>query len=341
MKAKSRIAITGGAGYIGAHTAVQLMEAGFEVLIIDNLSRSDTTLLEGIASITGKQVPFFRVDCTHFDALDTVFSEQEVDAVIHFAAYKAVGESVAKPLDYYENNILSLTTILRVMQKHTVSKLIFSSSCTVYGQPDSVPVTERTPIKPANSPYGATKQMCERILQDVPQLSIVSLRYFNPIGAHPSGLIGELPIGAPNNLVPYIAQTASGLRSAVTIFGSDYQTPDGTCIRDYIHVTDLADAHVRALEYLSKSERHSSIHFFNVGTGEGHSVKEVIELFQEVNNLTLTVLEGPRRAGDVEKIFADPNLAFERLNWKPRFTLKEALQHAWQWEKRIHTKEKS
>lgn len=338
-----KIAITGGAGYIGAHTAVQLMEAGFEIVIIDNLSRSDTTLLNGIEAITGRPVSFYQIDCTNLEQLDTVFSENSVDGVIHFAAYKAVGESVAKPLDYYENNILSLTTLLRVMQKHKVKKLIFSSSCTVYGEPEAVPVTEQSPIKPANSPYGATKQMCERILQDVqPQgLSIISLRYFNPIGAHPSGLIGELPLGTPNNLVPFITQAASGIRSAITIFGDNYNTPDGTCVRDYIHVTDLADAHVSALHYLSTPEGCNSIHFFNVGTGEGHSVKELIQQFQEVNDLTLSVVVGPRRPGDVEKIFADPRLAFDCLQWKPRFTLKDSLKHAWQWEKKIRNKENS
>lgn len=342
MNKNRRIVVTGGAGYIGAHTVVQLLEADYEIVVIDNLSRSDTTLLDGIARITGKSAPFHKVDCTHFADLDKVFSENAIDAVIHFAAYKAVGESVAKPLDYFENNILSLTTLLRVMQKHKVEKLIFSSSCTIYGEPDTVPVTERSPIKPANSPYGATKQMCERILQDVqPQgLSAISLRYFNPIGAHPSGLIGELPLGAPNNLVPFITQTASGIRSTITIFGDDYNTPDGTCVRDYIHVTDLADAHVKALEYLSTKEGHNNLHFFNIGTGEGRSVKELIEQFQEVNNLTLPVVIGPRRPGDVEKIYADPQLAFDHLQWKPRFTLKDSLKHAWQWEKNIRNIEK-
>jgi UDP-glucose 4-epimerase len=337
MSGKSRIVITGGAGYIGAHTAVQLIESGFEVIVIDNLSRSDTTLLKGIEGITGRTPSFYEIDCADYQAMDKVFSENSIDAVIHFAAYKAVGESVAKPLDYFENNILTLTTLLRVMQKHNVEKLIFSSSCTVYGEPDTVPVTERSPIKPANSPYGATKQMCERILQDVqPQgLSVVSLRYFNPIGAHPSGLIGELPLGIPNNLVPFITQTASGVRSTLTIFGNDYNTSDGTCVRDYIHVTDLAEAHVRALQYLSTPEGRKDLHFFNVGTGEGHSVRELIEQFQEVNNLSLSVVVGPRRPGDVEKIYADPRLAFDRLQWRPRFTLKDSLKHAWQWEKRI------
>ncbi len=342
MSKKPIIAITGGAGYIGAHTAVQLIESGFEIVIIDNLSRSDTTLLKGIEKITGKNPSFYEIDCSDYKKLEKVFSENSIDAVIHFAAYKAVGESVAKPLDYFENNILSLTTLLRVMQKHKVEKLIFSSSCTVYGEPDVIPVTEHSPIKPANSPYGATKQMCERILQDVqPQgLSVVSLRYFNPIGAHPSGLIGELPMGTPNNLVPFITQTASGIRSAVTIFGNDYSTADGTCVRDYIHVTDLADAHVRALAYLSTEEGRNGLHFFNIGTGEGHSVKELIEQFQEVNNLTLPVVIGPRRPGDVEKIYADTHLAFDRLQWKPRFTLKDSLKHAWQWEKNIRNIEK-
>lgn len=342
MSKKPIIAITGGAGYIGAHTAVQLIESGFEIAIVDNLSRSDKTLLNGIEKITGKTPSFYEIDCTDLQEVDKVFSENSIDAVIHFAAFKAVGESVAKPLDYFENNILSLTTLLRVMQKHRVEKLIFSSSCTVYGEPDSVPVTEHSPIKPANSPYGATKQMCERILQDVqPQgLSVISLRYFNPIGAHPSGLIGELPLGTPNNLVPFITQTASGIRSTITIFGNDYNTPDGTCVRDYIHVTDLADAHVKALEYLSTQEGRNNLHFFNIGTGEGSSVKELIEQFQDVSNIILPVIIGPRRPGDVEKIYADPQLAFDRLQWRPRFTLRDSLKHAWQWEKNFRNREK-
>lgn len=341
IKPNSVIAVTGGAGYIGSHTVVQLLEAGNKVIIIDNFSRSDKTLLAGLKEITGTEVPFYQVDCTHEHDLDRVFAENKIDAVIHFAAYKAVGESVAKPLDYYDNNIFSLTTLLRSMLKSGVKNLIFSSSCTVYGEPDSVPVTEQSPTKPANSPYGATKQMCERILEDVVALGInaVSLRYFNPIGAHPSGLIGELPLGTPNNLVPFITQSAAGVRGALTIFGHDYNTPDKTCVRDYIHVTDLADAHVKALQFIG-SDKNNGLHVFNVGTGVGCSVLEVIQTFESINAIKINYNLGERRPGDVEKVYADPTLAFEKLKWRPKYSLKEALQHAWQWEVNFRRKEK-
>jgi UDP-glucose 4-epimerase len=286
-------------------------------------------------------IPFYEVDCTNFNALDKVFSENSFDAVIHFAAYKAVGESVSKPLDYYENNILSLTTLLRVMAGHSVRNLIFSSSCTVYGEPDVIPVTEQSPVKPASSPYGATKQMCERILEDAKVYGIqtVSLRYFNPIGAHPSGLIGELPIGTPNNLVPFITQSAAGIRGALTIFGNDYSTPDGTCIRDYIHVVDLADAHVKSLDFVRQQKAASGFHVFNVGTGQGTTVLELVNTFEEVNRVKLNYSFGPKRPGDVEKVYADPSVAFKNLNWNPKFSIKEALQHAWQWELRLRNKQ--
>jgi len=341
MAKKAKIAVTGGAGFIGSHTVVQLVEAGYGVVIVDNLSRSDRTLLDGISRITKTTVPFYEVDCTDTKALDKVFSENKFDAVIHFAAYKAVGESVSKPLDYYENNIVSLTSLLRVMIKHEVGNLIFSSSCTVYGEPDVIPVTELSPIKPANSPYGATKQMCERILEDAQAYGIqaVSLRYFNPIGAHPSGLIGELPIGSPNNLVPFITQSAAGLRGALTIFGNDYNTSDGTCIRDYIHVVDLADAHVKAINFVKNQTQPSGFHVFNVGTGQGTTVLQLVKEFEEVNGVKLNYSYGPKRPGDVEKVFADPTVAFESLQWKPKFTTREALQHAWQWELKLRKKQ--
>ncbi len=336
MSIRKRIAVTGGAGYIGSHTVVQLVEAGYDVLIIDDLSRSDQRLLDGLKNLLGITIPFRKVDCRNYNALAEIFSNNRIDAVIHFAAFKAVGESVEKPLDYYENNLFSLTSLLRCMQSHKVSKLIFSSSCTVYGEPDTVPVNEQAAIKKANSPYGATKQMCERILEDIEVLGIdvVSLRYFNPIGAHPSALIGELPLGTPNNLVPYITQTAIGLRNQLTIFGDDYPTPDGTCVRDYIHVTDLADAHVKALDFINQNLGN---HIFNVGTGFGVSVKELVNQFEEVNQIKLNYKIGSRRPGDVAKVFADANLAFNVLRWKPRFTIKDALQHAWHWEKRIRS----
>lgn len=342
IKTNSVIAVTGGAGYIGSHTVVELLKAGNKVIIIDNLSRSDRTLLVALKEITGTEVPFYQVDCTNETDLNKVFAENKIDAVIHFAAYKAVGESVAKPLDYYENNLFSLTTLLRVMQKRGVENLIFSSSCTVYGEPDSVPVTEQSPTKPANSPYGATKQMCERILEDVVAQGInaVSLRYFNPIGAHPSGLIGELPLGTPNNLVPFITQSAAGVRGPLTIFGNDYNTPDNTCIRDYIHVSDLADAHVKSLEFIFEKE-NKGLHVFNVGTGIGCSVLEVIQTFEQVNQVKINYEFGERRPGDVEKVYADPTLAFEKLKWRPKYTLGDALQHAWQWEMNFRQSENS
>lgn len=334
MDKRPTIAVTGGAGFIGSHTVIQLVEAGYDVVIIDNLSRSDRLMLAGIEKILETTIPFYEVDCVDSKTLNKVFSENSFDAVIHFAAYKAVGESVAKPLDYYENNILSLTTLLRVMIGHNVRNLIFSSSCTVYGEPDEISVTEQSPVKPANSPYGATKQMCERILEDAKVYGIqaVSLRYFNPIGAHPSGLIGELPIGTPNNLVPFITQSAAGIRGALTIFGNDYSTPDGTCIRDYIHVVDLADAHVKAFDFVRQQNEASGFHVFNVGTGQGTTVLELVKDFEEVNHLKLKYSFGPRRPGDVEKVYADPSKAFKILNWSPKFSITDALRHAWQWE---------
>jgi UDP-glucose 4-epimerase len=333
MGKKKNIAVTGGAGYIGSHAVIQLIEEGFDVIIIDNLSRSDQRLLEGLRKISGINIPFYKIDCTNYSELEEIFTDNQIDAVIHFAAYKAVGESVEKPLEYYENNVLSLITLLKCMQKHKVTKLIFSSSCTVYGEPDIVPVTEQTPIKRANSPYGATKQMCERILEDVQYLGIdsVSLRYFNPIGAHPSGLVGELPLGTPNNLVPFITQSAAGVRGALTIFGHDYNTPDKTCVRDYVHVTDLAQAHVKALEFIG-AEENNGLHVFNVGTGVGCSILEVIQNFEDVNQVKINYTFGERRPGDVEKVYADPTLAFEKLKWRPKYTLRDALKHAWQWE---------
>lgn len=337
MSSKGKVLVTGGAGFIGSHTVVQLIQSDYDVVIVDNLSRSDKTLLEGVEKILNRKIEFHNIDCTNYQALDQLMSSVKIDAAIHFAAYKAVGESVEKPLDYYENNIFSLTALLRAMQKHQVRDLIFSSSCTVYGEPDQIPVTEKTPMKPANSPYGATKQMCERILEDSFNLGfrIVSLRYFNPIGAHPSGLIGELPIGTPNNLVPFITQTAAGIRKQITVFGNDYNTPDGTCIRDYIHVVDLADAHVKSLDYLKKGVEENRFDVFNVGTGNGSSVLELLQLFEKANGLKLNYVIGPKRPGDVEKVYANTKLITEKLKWKPVFTAEDALKHSWQWEKKI------
>jgi UDP-glucose 4-epimerase len=334
-----KILVTGGAGYIGAHTTVQLIQAGYEPIVVDNLVSSDETLLHGIKDITGKGVPFFQGDCRDREFLKRVFSQAgPFHSVIHFAALKSVGESVQQPLRYFDNNLNSLLVLLEVMKDSNVFNLIFSSSCTVYGQPDVIPVTEEAPFKKAESTYGETKQMCEQIIQRVqPQgFSCISLRYFNPIGAHPSAQIGELPIGTPNNLVPFITQTAAGLRDQLTIFGGDYNTPDGTCLRDYIHIIDLADAHVKCIPFLDKNPRRFDA--FNVGTGRGVSVLELVKGFIDVTGVQLPYHIGPRRAGDIEKVFADPSRAIKQLNWTPSFSMKDALLHAWQWQQKLSAK---
>jgi UDP-glucose 4-epimerase len=333
-----KILVTGGAGYIGAHTVIELMAAGYEPVIVDDFSKSDRTLLEGLERVTGKKPNFHEGDCCDKDFLTKVFKSQGPFAsVIHFAAYKSVGESVAKPLMYYRNNVGSLVTLLEVMQENAVKDLIFSSSCTVYGQPDHIPVDESAPFKRAESPYGATKQMSERILEDtyITGLRVISLRYFNPIGAHPSALLGELPIGVPNNLVPFITQTAIGKREKLTVFGNDYNTPDGSCLRDFIHVVDLAIAHVKALDYLIKLPAGNAYEAFNLGTGIGVSVLELVNKFQEVTGIKLNYTIGPRRSGDVEKVYADPTKVNKELNWKTKYSIEDALLHAWQWEKKL------
>lgn len=333
-----KILVTGGAGYIGAHTAVELMNAGYETVLIDNFSKSNRTLLEGIEKITGKQASFFEGDCLDEGFLKNLFRSQgPFSCVMHFAAYKSVGESVQDPLGYYKNNIQSLVTLLQVMKENNVKDIVFSSSCTVYGQPDHIPVDENTPFKRAESPYGATKQMCERVLEDafITGFRVVSLRYFNPIGAHPSAWIGELPIGPPNNLVPYITQTAIGIREKLTVFGNDYNTPDGTCIRDFIHVVDLALAHVKAMEYLNKISEPTHYQTLNLGTGLGVSVMQLINQFIEVTGAKLPYVIGPRRPGDVEKVYADPSKANRLIEWKTKFSVAEALLHAWQWEQKL------
>lgn len=335
---KKKIIVTGGAGYIGAHTVVELINAGYDPVIVDNLSRSDRTLLEGMEKITGIKPNFHEGDCLNEGFLDKVFKEQgPISCVLHFAAYKSVGESVREPLMYYENNLGSLTTLLKVMKTNGVRDIIFSSSCTVYGQPDVIPVNESAPFKRAESPYGATKQMSERILEDAypTGFRVISLRYFNPIGAHPSANMGELPIGVPNNLVPYITQTAAGTREKLTIFGNDYDTPDGTNIRDFIHVVDLAVAHVLAMEYLEKLPGENLYDAFNLGTGKGVSVLELVNQFQEVTGVKLNYTIGARRPGDVEKVYADPAKVNAALKWQARFTSADALKHAWEWEKKI------
>jgi UDP-glucose 4-epimerase len=335
---KSKILVTGGAGYIGAHTVVELQNAGFETVIVDNLSRSDDTQLKGIEKITSQKPNFHQGDCLDYNLLRHVFKTQgPISGVIHFAAYKAVGESVEKPLDYYRNNIGSLVAVLEVMKEFDVKDIIFSSSCTVYGQPDQIPVSETAPFKRAESPYGATKQMCERILEDayLTGYRIISLRYFNPIGAHPSGNMGELPIGVPSNLVPYITQTAIGKREKLIVFGSDYNTPDGYNIRDFIHVVDVASAHVKAFEFLQNQPKSIIYEVFNLGTGEGVSVMQLIEKFQQVSGVKLNYQVGARRPGDIEKVYADPTKIMKDLNWKARYSIEEGLLHSWNWEKKL------
>lgn len=335
---KKKILVTGGAGYIGAHTVVELSNAGYEPVIVDNFSRSDRTLLKGMEKILGFKPNFHEGDCLDEKFLQKVFkSEGPFSCVLHFAAYKAVGESVQQPLMYYENNIGSLVTLLKVMQENKVKDIIFSSSCTVYGQPDHIPVDESAPFKRAESPYGATKQMSERILEDAAKTGfrVISLRYFNPIGAHPSGLMGELPIGTPNNLVPYITQTAAGKREKLTVFGNDYNTSDGSNVRDFIHVVDLGIGHVKAMEYLEKLSAPDVYEAFNLGTGVGVSVLQLIDEFQKVTGVKLNYSIGPRRPGDVEKVYADPSKVNKILNWKTKYSSADALKHAWEWEKRI------
>lgn len=334
-----KIVVTGGLGYIGSHTAVALMEQGYEVVIIDNLSNSSFSVLEGISEITGNTPEFHKFDLRNKDAVTEFFDKnQDIDGIIHFAASKAVGESVEKPLLYYENNINSLVFILQEMKNKRLSNFIFSSSCTVYGQADELPITENAPVKKAASPYGNTKKIGEDIIADLTkskkEFKAISLRYFNPIGAHPSVKIGELPIGVPQNLVPFITQTAIGKRKELAVFGDDYPTPDGTCIRDYIHVMDLAEAHVRALERLLKNEGKSNYEVFNLGTGMGNSVLEMIQAFESATGEDLPYRMAPRREGDVVAAYADTQKANKVLGWKAKRSLEEALSSAWDWEKR-------
>ncbi|MBS1554607.1 MAG: UDP-glucose 4-epimerase GalE [Bacteroidetes bacterium] len=332
-----KVLLTGGAGYIGAHTAVELIERGFDIVLLDDFSRSEQRMVDGIEQITGKAVSVYKGNCADRTFLLKLFDKEKFSSVIHFAAYKSVNESVAEPLLYYHNNIASMVELLKVMAEFGVNELIFSSSCTVYGQPDHIPVDETAPFKRAESPYGATKQMCERILEDCIAsnnlLKAISLRYFNPVGAHPSALIGELPIGVPNNLVPYITQTAAGVRQKLIVFGNDYNTPDGSCLRDFIHVVDLAKAHAAALEKIESLDHRFEA--FNLGTGKGVSVLEVVDCFQTATGVKLKYEVGPRRAGDVEKIFANPAKAEKLLGWKTELSLTDSMTHAWQWEKNI------
>lgn len=339
------VLVTGGTGYIGSHTAVELQEAGYRVVILDNLSNSFIEVIDNIAAISGTRPDFEKVDLKDQEATLAVFEKYpDIEAIIHFAALKAVGESVEIPLDYYKNNLDSLVHLLDGMRKYNVDHIVFSSSCTVYGEPDALPVTEQAPIKKANSPYGNTKQICEEVMQDFrvphPEISVIALRYFNPIGAHPSALIGELPIGVPNNLVPFITQTAIGLREELKVFGDDYATPDGSAVRDYINVVDLARAHVLAIERLLNGKNKEGFEVFNLGTGKGNSVFEVIRAFEKVSGTKLNFKVVDRREGDVEQVFADTSYANEELGWKAEKDLEETLLSAWKWEQHYRSENK-
>ena len=336
---KEMVLVSGGAGYIGSHTAVELINAGYDVVVADNLSNSDMSGVEGVLKITGVDVPFVNVDCCDKEAFRKVFEQYNFNSVIHFAAFKAVGESVTDPMKYYRNNLDSFMNVLELMREFGRPNIVFSSSATVYGEADELPVTELTPRKPATSAYGNTKQMCEDILRDTVTaydgLKGISLRYFNPIGAHPSALIGELPRGVPQNLVPFITQTAAGIRECLSVFGDDYDTPDGSCLRDYIDVVDLAKAHVVAITRMVEDKNKQKYEIFNVGTGNGVSVLELVESFQRVNELKLNYKIAPRRPGDVVAIWADTTLANEELGWKAERSLDDTLRSAWAWEKNV------
>jgi UDP-glucose 4-epimerase len=340
---KKKILVTGGTGYIGSHTAVELIENGFDVVIIDNLYNSDADVVDNIQKITGVRPVLEVFDLCDTEKLTSFFSKNnDINAIIHFAAYKAVGESVSKPLDYYRNNLMSLVNLLEGMKQTGTNKLVFSSSCTVYGQPEKLPVTENAPLQPATSPYGNTKQVGEAIIRDTTisdnNLKTISLRYFNPIGAHPSALIGELPRGVPQNLIPFITQTAYGLRNELSVFGNDYNTPDGSCLRDYLHVVDLAKAHVVAVKRLLESKNKSNYEVFNLGTGEGVSVLEAIKSFERVTGIKVNYKVVGRRSGDIEKIWADPSFANKELGWKTLISLDECMKTAWEWEKRVRSR---
>ncbi|SHF55095.1 UDP-glucose 4-epimerase [Arenibacter palladensis] len=335
-----KILVTGGLGFIGSHTTVELQNKGYEVIIIDDLSNSTEKVLDGIVAITGKRPIFEKIDLKDRSKVEDFFKRhQDVAGVIHFAASKAVGESVEKPLLYYENNIGTLVYLLKELSKKNKSSFIFSSSCTVYGQADKMPITESAPVKTAESPYGNTKQMGEEIIRDTckvtPGINAIALRYFNPMGAHPSAEIGELPIGVPQNLVPFITQTGMGIREQLSVFGGDYPTEDGTCIRDYIYVVDLAKAHVVALERLLNGKNQDNYEVFNVGTGKGSSVLEVIKSFEKVSGKKLNYKIVDRRPGDITSAYADTTKANKVLGWKAESTLDEAMKSAWLWEEKI------
>ena len=329
-----KILVTGGAGFIGSHTVVELQEAGYDVVVMDNLSNSSEKSLERVQKITGKAVPFYKADILDREALEQIFSEQEIGAVIHFAGLKAVGESVEKPWEYYENNIAGTLTLVDVMRKHNVKNIIFSSSATVYGNPAFIPITEECPKGQCTNPYGWTKSMLEQILSDIqkadPEWNVILLRYFNPIGAHKSGTIGENPNGIPNNLMPYITQVAVGKRQELGVFGNDYNTHDGTGVRDYIHVVDLAQGHVKALK---KIEENAGLKIYNLGTGVGYSVLDVVKNFEDAPGVKIPYSIKPRRAGDIDSCYADASLAKEELGWEAKYGIREMCEDSWRWQK--------
>lgn len=336
MSAK-KILVTGGTGYIGSHTVVELMNAGYHPVIVDNFSNSSPKIIDQLEAITGVRPEYYDLDlCDEQLTKDLIDQHSDITGVIHFAAYKAVGESVEQPLKYYHNNIYSLINLLEAYNSKPVN-FVFSSSCTVYGQPDQLPVTEDAPVKKAESPYGNTKQIAEEILSEVAavntNINVIALRYFNPVGAHHTALIGELPIGVPQNLVPFITQSAIGKRGPLTVYGNDYDTPDGSCIRDYIHVVDLAKAHVAALKHMEESEADNRYNIYNLGTGRGSSVLEVIHAFESATGVKLDYKIGPRRPGDIEKIFGEVSKAEKELGWKTELDLNEMMRSAWAWEK--------
>lgn len=338
-----KILVTGGCGFIGSHTIVDLVENGYEVISIDNNSRSNAVILKGVEQITGKKIKNYKVDLCNFDDSFAVFQENpDISGIIHFAAYKAVGESVEKPLLYFENNLDSLINLLKCVQEFRIPDFVFSSSCTVYGEPDQVPVTESTPLKPAQSPYGATKQMGEQILQEFcknPGTRCIILRYFNPAGAHPSIAIGEMPMGKPQNLVPAITQTAIGRIPKMYVHGTDYPTRDGSNIRDYIHICDLANAHTLALQYLEQEKNQNACEIFNLGSGKGVTVLEAIHAFEKVSGTKLNYEIGPRRPGDVVAVYANNDLAREVLGWSPKYSIDDIMDTAWKWELRLRADE--
>lgn len=340
---KGKILVTGGTGYIGSHTVVELQNSGYEVLIIDNLSNSGADIVDNIEKITGIRPEFEKLDCLDYEGLERFFQKHEdIKAIIHFAASKAVGESVEKPLLYYRNNLVSLINLLELMPKYHIEGIVFSSSCTVYGQPDQLPVTEQAPIKKAESPYGNTKQINEEIIQDTVKsgapIKSILLRYFNPIGAHPSAHIGELPLGVPQNLVPYITQTAMGIREKLSVFGDDYNTPDGSAIRDFINVVDLAKAHVVSIDRMLSNKQKEQVEVFNIGTGKGLSVLELITAFEKATGVKLNYEITNRRAGDIEQVWADPEYANKELGWKAETSIEDTLRSAWNWQKKLREK---